>query len=245
MSEGYREHTQNDSDDDVESPDGTTADKDTLEFVWEGILEEMGRYENFDVDMKFTRQEWMSLSQPLQGFILAQRLLNIPQATKNPGSEVSNLDMDAKRSSDVNVTVRSRSVESGNEEIGSSMQRIASNLMQDNNPDSRMDCPSNVRQAETLEDPDNNPDSRKDCPGDFEDLMEMVVLKKDFKNSMDTISQRLEQIPLDLDAHEVVLKNEFAITGDNLRHDIVEEVGTVLRTALTGTVTAPSLGQRG
>ena len=61
-------------------------------------------------------------------------------------------------------------VESGNEEIGSSMQRIASNLMQDNNPDSRMDCPSNVRQAETSEDPDNNPDSRKDCPGDFEDL---------------------------------------------------------------------------
>ena len=38
-------------------------------------------------------------------------------------------------------------VESGNEEIGSSMQRIASNLMQD-----------------------NNPDCRKDCPGDFEDL---------------------------------------------------------------------------
>ena len=27
-------------------------------------------------------------------------------------------------------------------------------------------------------------------PGDFEDLMEMVVLKKDFKGSMDIISQR-------------------------------------------------------
>ena len=66
--------------------------------------------------------------------------------------------------------VEQRTVESGNEEIGSSMQRIASNLMQDNNPDSRKDCPSIVRQAETSENPDNNPDSRKDCPGDFEDL---------------------------------------------------------------------------
>jgi hypothetical protein len=47
------------------------------------------------------------------------------------------LDMDAKQSSDVNVTVRSRSsnrveqetVESGNEDISSSMQRIGSNLL--------------------------------------------------------------------------------------------------------------------
>ena len=45
--------------------------------------------------------------------------------------------MDAKQSSDVNVTVRSRSsnrveqitVESGNEDIGSSMHRIGSNLL--------------------------------------------------------------------------------------------------------------------
>jgi hypothetical protein len=78
-------------------------------------------------------------------------------------------------------------------------------------------------------------------PGDFEDLMEMVVLKKDFKNSMGTISQRLEQIPHDLDAHEVVLKNDFAIMGDNLRHEIVKDVGTVFRLALTRTVLAPTL----
>ena len=61
---------------------------------------------------------------------------------------------------------------------------------------------------------------------------------------MDIISQRLEQIPHDLNAHEVVMKNEFAIMGVNLKQDIqdiVEEVGTVLRTALTGTAIAPTL----
>ena len=42
MSEGYCEHTQNDSDDDVESPDEMPAEKDTLKFVWEGVLEEWG-----------------------------------------------------------------------------------------------------------------------------------------------------------------------------------------------------------
>ena len=71
MSESYYEHTQNDSDDDVESPDEQPAANDTLEFVLE-------------------------------------RLPIWSQATKNPGSEVSNLDMDAKPSSDVNVTVRLR-----------------------------------------------------------------------------------------------------------------------------------------
>jgi hypothetical protein len=66
---------------------------------------------------------------------------------KNPESKVDDpdcvkesrpdLDMDAKRSSDVHVTVRSRSsnrvkqqtVETSNEEIGSSMQRIASGML--------------------------------------------------------------------------------------------------------------------
>ena len=38
----------------------------------------------------------------------------------------------------------------------------------------------------------------------------MVVLREDFKISMDTITRRLEHIPHDLDAHEVVLKNDFA-----------------------------------
>ena len=101
MSESYYEHTQNDSEDDMESLDNQSAANDTLEFVLE-------------------------------------RLPIWSQATKNSGSKVSNLDMDAKPSSDVNVTARSRSpnkveqitVVSGNEEIGSSMQRIASNLMQ-------------------------------------------------------------------------------------------------------------------
>jgi hypothetical protein len=78
--------------------------------------------------------------------------------------------------------------------------------------------------------------------GDFEDLKDMVVLKKDFKNSINTILQRLEQIPDDLDVHEVVLKNEFTIMGDNLKHEIAKEVGTVLKTVLAGTALAPTLG---
>ena len=53
-----------------------------------------------------------------------------------PG-RLTGVDMEAKRSSDVNVTVRSRTsnrveqetVESGNEDIGSSMQRIRNDIL--------------------------------------------------------------------------------------------------------------------
>ena len=79
------------------------------------------------------------------------------------------MDMDAKPSSDVNVTVRSRSpnkveqitVVSGNEEIGSSMQRIASNLMQAS--DSDRSCNKEVVTTSEL------PVDDSDRPGDFED----------------------------------------------------------------------------
>ena len=143
MSESYYEHTQNDSDDDVESPDIQPAAIDTPDFVLEGILEEMGAFMNFDVNKTFTRQEWQGLSQPLQGFIISQRLSSRHQSNKNPGPELSNSDMDAKPSSDVNVTVRSRTsnkveqitVETSDEETGPSMQRIASNLMQASDSD--------------------------------------------------------------------------------------------------------------
>jgi len=78
---------------------------------------------------------------------MAKRLLDKVSLETNPESKQDNpdsvkdcrpsLDMDAKRSSDVNVTVRSRAsnrveqetVESGNEDIGSSMQRIGSILL--------------------------------------------------------------------------------------------------------------------
>ena len=134
-------------------------------------------------------------------------------------------------------------MESGNEEIGSSMQRIASNLMQHDigRPTSNEEEATTNRSAGTQIDIGqlSNTDT---LPGNFGDLMEMVVLKKDFKGSMDIISQRLEQIPHDLNAHEVVMKNEFAMMGVNLKQNIVEEVGTVLRTALTGTAIALTLG---
>ena len=251
MSEVYREETHDESGSSEGSCDDQNVGIETENFVWEDVLEEISRFENFDLAMKFTTDEWASFSGSLRSYILAKRLLfRIPIETNpssNAGDRVpgcpTSVDMEAKRSSDVNVTVRPRTsnrveqetVESGNEDIGSSMQRIGSNLLH----------VAAVRDhSDELEPTTNNlpGDAYDTSPGDFEDLMKMVVLKEDFKSSMDTITRILEQIPHDLDAHEVVLKNDFAIMGDNLRHELVEEVGTVLRTALTGTAIAPTLG---
>ena len=138
MSEVYRFETRDENGSEEGSRRDCDVGIDTDHFVWEDVLEEIGRFENFDIAMKFTGEEWYSFSKPLRDYILAKRLLyKIPIET-NPESKVPDLDPDAKRSSDVNVTVRSRSsnrveqetVESGNEEIGSSMQRIVSSLLQ-------------------------------------------------------------------------------------------------------------------
>ena len=70
MSEVYREDTrdENGSDDlnSVKDCLGSCDDDyvgiETDEFVWEDVLEEMGRFENFDVLSKFTKEEWESFS---------------------------------------------------------------------------------------------------------------------------------------------------------------------------------------
>ena len=147
MSEVYREETHDESGSSEGSCDDQNVGIETENFVWEDVLEEITRFENFDLAMKFTTDEWSSFSGSLRSYIMAKRLLfQIPIET-NPSSKTDDhdcvkdrppaLDMDAKQSSDVNVTVRSRSsnrveqetVESGNEDISSSMQRIGSSLL--------------------------------------------------------------------------------------------------------------------
>ena len=81
---------------------------------------------------------------------MAKLLLDKVPIETNPGSKIDDLDCvkdrrpvldpEAKRSSDVSVTVRPRAsnrveqetVESGNEDIGSSMQSIGPNLLHSN-----------------------------------------------------------------------------------------------------------------
>ena len=54
MSEEYREDTQGGNDSNEESSSDHTAELETDDFVWEDVLEEIGRFENFNVDMTFT-----------------------------------------------------------------------------------------------------------------------------------------------------------------------------------------------
>ena len=132
MSEDYVEDTHGD----INSESGSTSDRSAFmemgDFVWEDVSEEIGRFENFSLDMQFTTTEWRSFSKSLRNYITAKRLLskvasNIVQMTNSPI-----LDSEAKSIVDGNVIVRpyslsgteQQSVESGNEDIGSSMQRI-------------------------------------------------------------------------------------------------------------------------
>ena len=147
MSEDYVEDTHGDINSEVGSTSDHSAFMELVDFVWEDALEEICRFENFCVDMTFTRKSMFSFSQSLL-ISMAKRLLDKVSIETNPSSKADDpdcakdrptgLDMDAKQSSDVNVTVRSRAsnrveqetVESGNEDFGSSMQRIGSSLLE-------------------------------------------------------------------------------------------------------------------
>ena len=56
MSEEYREETQGGNDSNEGSSSDHIAELETDDFVWEDVLEEIGRFENFNVDMTFTRK---------------------------------------------------------------------------------------------------------------------------------------------------------------------------------------------
>ena len=56
MSEEYREETQGDIDSNEGSSSDHIAELETDDFVWADGLEEIGRFENFYVDMTFIRK---------------------------------------------------------------------------------------------------------------------------------------------------------------------------------------------
>jgi hypothetical protein len=56
MSEDYRENTQGDIDSNEGSFSDHIAESETDDFVWEDGLEKIGRSENINVEMTFTRK---------------------------------------------------------------------------------------------------------------------------------------------------------------------------------------------
>ena len=76
MSEGYREESRFEYDSEEGDPIGQVARTGDLELDTDALLEEIGRFENFDVEMVFTSDEWHSFSVDLRSYILAQRLVN-------------------------------------------------------------------------------------------------------------------------------------------------------------------------
>ena len=117
---------------------------------------------------------------------MAKRLLDKVSIETNPSSKADDpdcvkdrppaLDLEAKQSSDVNVTVRSRSsnrveqetMESGNEDISSLIQRIGSSLL---HVEAAGDHSSGVESTMN-----NLPGALNDTePGDFANLIEFFV----------------------------------------------------------------------
>ena len=106
MSEGYREHSQYEYDSEVGDPDAQTVEPEPVDLTREALLEEMGRFENFSVDLNFTAGEWDSFSSTLKNYIKAKRFINwrpdlLALEVRNP-----NLTKEAKFNPDERVRER-------------------------------------------------------------------------------------------------------------------------------------------
>ena len=90
-------------------PADHNAELDMDNFIWEDVLEEIGRFENFDVDMTFSLSEWSIFNQHLRAYITAKRILSKVSNESNPGLTLHKVNLDAPPIGDVNVTRRSNS----------------------------------------------------------------------------------------------------------------------------------------
>ena len=147
----------------------------TDNFIWADVAEEIGRYESFTPDMKFTELEWMSFSASLRNYIRAHRIVHKANLESVAELIIPKMNSDAEPLMDTNVTRRSQSsskaeqrpVESGKEEIGSSLQRIASSMLSVEVASGSINMPE-VIHTNFMEVGDRT------SPGDFEVIMEEV-----------------------------------------------------------------------
>jgi hypothetical protein len=239
MSEGdYREHSRYEFDSDVGDPEAQTEEPEVVDLSREALLKEMARFDNFDVNSDFTEEEWNSFSPTLKGYVQAKRFLIkrpdlVALEVRNP-----NLTKEATINPDDHVTVRTKSRTSGRSE-----QSEENNRDEDTKDSRDAEFSESLRRTATslMKSGETEEVKSEAVEGDIEDLLQMVVMRDDFTASMDNITKRLEQIPQDLDAHEVVLKNELSAMSESLKKEIITEVGIAMRAAIYGPAAFPSM----
>ena len=123
MSEEYREDTQGGNDSNEGSSSDHTAELETDDFVWEDVLEEIGRFENFNVYMIFTTKIVLILS--ASSYIIVKRLLNKASSESGPEFILPKTDLDADPLMDTNVTRSQSSSKSEQKQWNQATKRLA------------------------------------------------------------------------------------------------------------------------
>jgi len=219
--ERYFEETQfgYDSDDGMTPADQAEETEDEFSFVRR--LEEEVVACDLDMDKSFTREEWQELSPLLKTQIRAYRFAKEHQRRRaldaappsrtfalleRPGADIGSLP-------DQNVTRRIRA--SDKVEINTDEPDVGTvrHLVGGGTAETKVD----LEEAESKES-----SSTEDKPADFEDLMDVVVSREEFKKSIEAITNKLSEIP-----------KEF----EKFQREIVDQVGIALQTAIRGDLT--------
>jgi len=219
--ERYFEETQfgYDSDDGMTPADQAEETEDEFSFVRR--LEEEVVACDLDMDKSFTREEWQELSPLLKTQIRAYRFAKEHQRRRaldaappsrtfalleRPGADIGSLP-------DQNVTRRIRA--SDKVEVNTDEPDVGTvrHLVGGGTAETKVD----LEEAESKES-----SSTEDKPADFEDLMDVVVSREEFKKSIEAITNKLSEIP-----------KEF----EKFQREIVDQVGIALQTAIRGDLT--------
>ena len=108
MSDGYREDTRDEFDYDEGDHIAQTASNDAKEFSEETLMEEIGKFKNFNLDGRFSVDEWYSFSPALRAYISAWRVVRKAPTIIRPKITDPDVISEFEPLTDANVTVRQR-----------------------------------------------------------------------------------------------------------------------------------------
>ena len=191
-----------------------------------------------DMDKVFTRSEWNQLPALLKIQIRAYRFAKEHQRRRAldaaPPSRTFTLleppGADTETLLDKNVTRRIRASDTAEFIIDDPDVDIVRHLMDGESAETKVDL-ENAESKESSSTEENPADlttgivvETEDKPADFEDLMDVVVSREEFKKSIEAITNKLSEIP-----------KEF----EKFQRDIIDQVGFAVQNVIQGDL-APS-----
>jgi hypothetical protein len=248
MSNDYREETQYEVDSEEGDHVNHTAGTDIDGTLVEQIMNEIAGLDNFDINAEFTIEEWRSFSTLLRKYISAWKFSRKVPYKTSPKTEIPDSVEEATLND--NVTIRHRTSHKVEQDIvGTRVDEVEDSSTR-KTPPTKMKVEDIVEGGDVVTETSDKAETAgvdpvSDKSEDMSWLYALVPSKREFHDSIRVITDRLAEIPQELEAHEVVLKEEvsamgekvMSVMGDKIQESngkLMAEIGLLLSGVLPG-----------